>query len=143
AAPPPPPPPASKPSRASAASSLNMDDATQRQSYYAAYHQRPAELDSSRSLPSSLTSAPSGHIFAASDASKQAGGFSDLPLHASLLSSLADTFSLSSPTLIQAEACRSLLGKGRRNLFVQSETGSGKTLAYLLPVLQSLAVSKD
>ena len=136
-----------------------------RAEYMATYHARPLEMDrrahASHKIKASM---PSEHIFQKPEAAKigaNNGGtdkhgddqhpFAKLGLHARLVSALCSTkcargFHLSRPTVIQEQACQSLLLDNRgvkSNLFIQSETGSGKTLAYLLPVLQQMAIDRN
>ena len=132
------------PSSSSAPSKDDLER-TQRAAYMAEFHARPLELDRRAGVTTSRPK-PVVHPKKTDD---EHCPWTDLPLHARLISALHKTLGPTSvPTPIQCQAIPLILQQQNEkgdilpaNVFIHSATGSGKTFAYLLPMLQSLMAS--
>ncbi|XP_002732540.2 ATP-dependent DNA helicase DDX31-like [Saccoglossus kowalevskii] len=62
--------------------------------------------------------------------------FSDLNLHAYMISNLENRLKLSTMTTVQKEAIPNLLDG--KDALIRSQTGTGKTLAYAIPIVETL-----
>jgi ATP-dependent RNA helicase DDX31/DBP7 len=121
----------------------------QRAAYLAEFHARPLELDRRAGATTRLKAIIPRKIEEETNEEVEKYQWSDLALHARLVSALQKSLGPESlPTPIQRQAIPLLIHKEDENeerlppnVFIHSATGSGKTYAYLLPTLQSLMAS--